>query len=84
MCSRVSKYVAKNLRPRQKAWSEATQLRMSVLTPALGNMKYVKATGISGRLEEYVGSLREKEIEAAKHLAWMHVIYNASGMLYCQ
>lgn len=81
MCSRVSNYVAKNLRPRQKAWSEATQLRMSVLTPALSNMKSVKATGVSGNLEEYVGCLREKEIEAAKHLAWMQVVYNASGKL---
>lgn len=54
---------------------------MSVLTPALSNMKSVKATGVSGSLEAYVGSLREKEIEAAKHLAWMQVVYNASGKL---
>ena len=54
---------------------------MSVLTPVLSNMKSVKATGVSGNLEEYVGSLREKEIAAAKHLAWMQVVYNASGKL---
>lgn len=81
VASRVSQYVAQNIRARQKGWNTATQTRISTLSSVLGSMKSVKAMGLSGFLGDYVTGLRQKEIERSKHVRWMNVAYNASGML---
>ncbi|PWI72127.1 multidrug resistance-associated protein [Purpureocillium lilacinum] len=77
--SRVSKYVAANVRMRQKNWTAATQTRISTLSSTLGSMKSVKAMGLAGHLGDYITDLRQAEIESSKDVRWMHCIYNASA-----
>ncbi|KAL6870410.1 P-loop containing nucleoside triphosphate hydrolase protein [Trichoderma novae-zelandiae] len=78
-CSQVSRYVAKNIRVRQKGWNMATQRRISVLSSILGSMKSVKALGVSGAIMSYIDQLREDEIKASKNVRFMNAIYNASA-----
>ncbi|PTB62314.1 hypothetical protein BBK36DRAFT_1172514 [Trichoderma citrinoviride] len=78
-CSQVSRYVAKNIRVRQKGWNMATQRRISVLSSVLGSMKSVKALGVSGAIMNYVDQLREDEIKASKNVRFMNAVYNASA-----
>jgi hypothetical protein len=79
VCSRVSRFVAQNIRPRQKEWSGATQSRLSAIASFLGSIKIIKMLGISDAIEASVTRLREMEIEKAKSVRWMRVAYNASG-----
>nr|WNZ75576.1 hypothetical protein [Trichoderma harzianum] len=78
-CSQISRYVAKNIRSRQKGWNMATQRRISALSSILGSMKSVKALGISGAMMDYVEELRQDEINSSKRVRWMNAIYNASA-----
>ncbi|TFB06902.1 Metal resistance protein YCF1 [Trichoderma ghanense] len=78
-CSQVSRYVAKNIRVRQKGWNMATQRRISVLSSILGSMKSVKALGVSGAIMSYIDQLREDEIKASKNVRFMNAVYNASA-----
>ncbi|KAK4088636.1 hypothetical protein Purlil1_7187 [Purpureocillium lilacinum] len=78
-CSRVSRYLAQNIRPRQKAWIMATQDRMSTLSSVLSSMKGLKSLGLTDRMIEHVRSLREREIQASKQVRWMRVVYNSSA-----
>ncbi|OAQ88974.1 ABC multidrug transporter [Purpureocillium lilacinum] len=78
-CSRVSRYLAQNIRPRQKAWNMATQDRMSALSSVLSSMKGLKSLGLTDRMIEHVRSLREREIQASKQVRWMRVVYNSSA-----
>ncbi|OAQ71684.1 ABC multidrug transporter [Purpureocillium lilacinum] len=77
--SRVSKYVAANIRMRQKNWTAATQTRISTLSSTLGSMKSVMAMGLAGHLGDYITDLRQAEIESSKDVRWMNCIYNASA-----
>ncbi|KAL5094611.1 hypothetical protein Trisim1_005344 [Trichoderma cf. simile WF8] len=78
-CSQISRYVAKNIRSRQKGWNMATQRRISALSSILGSMKSVKALGVSGAMMDYVEKLRQDEINSSKKVRWMNAIYNASA-----
>ncbi|KAL7813269.1 P-loop containing nucleoside triphosphate hydrolase protein [Trichoderma aethiopicum] len=78
-CSQVSRYVAKNIRVRQKGWNMATQRRISVLSSILGSMKSVKALGVSGATMNYIDQLRGDEINASKNVRFMNAVYNASA-----
>ncbi|KAK1251558.1 hypothetical protein MKX07_007037 [Trichoderma sp. CBMAI-0711] len=78
-CSQVSRYVAQNIRVRQKGWNMATQRRISVLSSILGSMKSVKALGVSGAIMSYIDQLREDEIKASKNVRFMNAVYNASA-----
>ncbi|KAK4069703.1 uncharacterized protein Triagg1_6833 [Trichoderma aggressivum f. europaeum] len=78
-CSQISRYVAKNIRSRQKGWNMATQRRISALSSILGSMKSVKALGVSGAMMDYVDKLRQDEINSSKRVRWMNAIYNASA-----
>ncbi|KAK4073997.1 hypothetical protein Trihar35433_3471 [Trichoderma harzianum] len=78
-CSQISRYVAKNIRSRQKGWNMATQRRISALSSILGSMKSVKALGVSGAMMDYVEKLRQDEINSSKRVRWMNAIYNASA-----
>ncbi|KAF4783878.1 hypothetical protein HER10_EVM0001269 [Colletotrichum scovillei] len=64
-CSRMSRYLAKNLQSKQKAWTEATQKRLAMTTSMLASMKSLKMLGISSYTESLV--------------RWMMVAYNASA-----
>jgi hypothetical protein len=71
----MSRYVAKHLRSRQKAWNEGTQRQVAAIS-----MKAVKMLGVQQRLAEKVQALRRDELQAASKVRWMMVRYNASGL----
>ncbi|QLI66506.1 ABC multidrug transporter B [Metarhizium brunneum] len=77
--SRVSRFVAQNVRSRTKSWNDATQARISTLSTVLNSMRSVKAMGLSEAIAKYINELRDKEIDRSKHVRWMQVLYNASA-----
>lgn len=78
----MSRFVAKNLQPRQKAWNSATQSRIAAISSMLGTMKVVKMLGYQSCLMSRIQKLREEELWAASRLRWLMVYYNMSGMRY--
>jgi hypothetical protein len=80
VCSRMSRYLAKNLQSKQKAWTVATQKRIAMTTSMLGSMKSLKMLGVTTYTEYLVQNLRLEELNMAKNVRWMMVAYNASGM----
>lgn len=75
----MSRYLAKNLQSKQKAWNEATQRRISLTASALSSMKVMKMLGLSRQTESWLQKLRAQELELARKVRWMMVAYNASG-----
>ncbi|KAK7436766.1 hypothetical protein Landi51_12380 [Colletotrichum acutatum] len=78
-CSRVSRYLAKNLQSKQKNWSVATQNRIAMTTSMLCSVKSLKMLGIVDHTESLILSLRLRELEMAKKVRWLMVAYNASA-----
>ncbi|KAI1466683.1 P-loop containing nucleoside triphosphate hydrolase protein [Daldinia caldariorum] len=79
LCSRMSQYVAKNLRSRQGGWNEATQNRISTTSATIGAMKNVKMLGLQDMISERIERLRQAELHMASRVRWMMVAYNASA-----
>ena len=77
----MSRFVAKHLQPRQKAWNSATQQRIGATSSVLSAIKGVKMLGIQHNLTDRIQDLREEEQLAASRLRWVMVYYNASGLL---
>lgn len=80
VCSRVSRYVARYLQPRQKEWNKATENRVAALSSMLSSMKSIKMLGLETYISARVRKLRFAELLAALEVRWMMVYYNASGM----
>ena len=80
VCSHMSRFVAKHLQPRQKAWNNATQNRIAAIAAMLSAMKVVKMLGFQHNLTHRIRELRNKELWAASKLRWVMVYYNASGL----
>ncbi|KAB5542688.1 ABC transporter [Coniochaeta sp. 2T2.1] len=78
-CSRMSRYLAKNLQSKQKIWNEATQERLALTTSMLGSIKSLKMLGVTTYTENLVQTLRLHELDMAKQVRWMMVAYNASA-----
>ncbi|KAL6862008.1 P-loop containing nucleoside triphosphate hydrolase protein [Trichoderma novae-zelandiae] len=78
-CSRMSRYLAKNLQSKQKSWNEATQKRLSMTTSMLSSMKSLKMLGVAPYTENLIRNLRLQELAMAKRVRWMMVAYNASA-----
>ncbi|KDN60706.1 hypothetical protein CSUB01_04114 [Colletotrichum sublineola] len=78
-CSRMSRYLAKNLQGKQKDWTVATQKRLAMTTSMLASMKSLKMLGVSSYTESIIQNLRHEELNAAKKVRWMMVAYNASA-----
>lgn len=78
----MSRFVAKNLQPRQKAWNSATQSRIAAISSMLSTMKVVKMLGYQSSLASRIQVLRDEELRAASRLRWVMVYYNMSGMPY--
>lgn len=81
VCSRVSRYLAKNLQGKQRAWNLATQERIAITTSMLASMKNLKMLGVTPYTECLVQKLRLQELAMAQKVRWMRVAHNASGML---
>ncbi|TVY42741.1 ABC transporter [Lachnellula subtilissima] len=79
MCSHVSRFVAKQLHPRQKAWNNATQSRVAATSSMLSAMKTIKMLGFQQHLSNRIQELRKEELYAASKLRWLMVYYNASA-----
>ncbi|KAI0127391.1 putative ABC transporter [Xylariales sp. AK1849] len=65
LCSYMSRFVAKHLQPRQKAWNNATQDRIAATSSILKAIKVIK---MLGNQEHLTSKLR-----------WVMVYYNASA-----
>ncbi|KAJ5374337.1 hypothetical protein N7517_006343 [Penicillium concentricum] len=78
-CSRMSAYVAKHLENRQKAWNEATQVRLAATTATIEGIKSLKMMGMEDAIKSQVLHLRSNEIQMSKRLRWIVVAYNASA-----
>ncbi|KFY45085.1 hypothetical protein V495_03127 [Pseudogymnoascus sp. VKM F-4514 (FW-929)] len=79
LCSRMSRYVAKHLQPRQKAWNNATQSRVAAISSTLSSMKVIKMLGFQRYLSSRIQELRKEELSVASKLRWIMVYYNASA-----
>ncbi|KAI1875114.1 uncharacterized protein JN550_002543 [Neoarthrinium moseri] len=80
LCSRMSQFVARNLRGRQAAWNNATQNRISMTSNVLSTIKNVKMLGLQVNIVSYIERLRQIEINTmARRVRWMMVAYNASA-----
>ncbi|KAH8689022.1 putative ABC transporter [Talaromyces proteolyticus] len=79
LCSHVSRFVAKHLHVRQRAWNAATQNRLAATTAMLGAMKTAKMLGFQDSLMFRIQELRQLELFAASKLRWVMVYYNASA-----
>jgi ATP-binding cassette subfamily C (CFTR/MRP) protein 1 len=77
----MSRYVAKHLQPRQKAWNKSTQNRVAATSSMLSSMKVIKMLGFQNYLTHRIQELRKEELFAASKLRWVMVYYNASGSL---
>jgi ATP-binding cassette subfamily C (CFTR/MRP) protein 1 len=75
----MSRFVAKHLQPRQKAWNTATQSRIAATSSFISAMKVVKMIGLQDNLTHRIQKLREEELWVASKLRWIMVYYNASG-----
>lgn len=80
-CSRVSRYVARHLHPRQQRWNQATQQRLAATGSALSTLKSVKMAGATALVRRNLLQLRHHELSEAAALRWIQVFYNASGLL---
>ncbi|KAK3500859.1 hypothetical protein B0T13DRAFT_527250 [Neurospora crassa] len=79
VCSRVSKYVARNLKSSQATWNTATQGRISATSTMLGSIKTIKMLGLQSIVEKHILGLRQEELDKAKRVRWIMAIYNASA-----
>ncbi|TGO29604.1 hypothetical protein BPAE_0013g00560 [Botrytis paeoniae] len=79
LCSHMSRFVAKHLQPRQKAWNAATQSRIGATSSLISSMKVVKMIGLQHNLTNRVQQLRKEELWVASKLRWVMVYYNASA-----
>lgn len=78
----MTRYVARNLRPKQVIWNKATQDRINRIVSVVSNVKNIKMLGLANVVESQISSLRQAEIDASKEMRWVSVLANASGMLY--
>ncbi|KAI2473576.1 ABC transporter [Annulohypoxylon bovei var. microspora] len=79
LCSRMSQYVAKNLRSRQGRWNEATQSRISMTSAVISTIKGIKMLGLQGAMSARIEELRRNELDKASRVRWMMIAYNASA-----
>jgi ATP-binding cassette subfamily C (CFTR/MRP) protein 1 len=77
----MTRYVARNLRPKQLTWNKATQDRINRVVSVFSRVKIVKMLGLANVVESQISSLRKAEIDASKDMRWVSVLANASGTL---
>ncbi|WPH03196.1 atp-binding cassette [Acrodontium crateriforme] len=78
-CSRMSRYVATNLRPKQLAWNAATQRRLTITSSALTSIKSLKAIGAARAVIYDITKARKDEIDRSKEHRWIMVAFNSSA-----
>ncbi|KAI5194570.1 hypothetical protein E4T39_08584 [Aureobasidium subglaciale] len=78
-CSHMTRYVARNLRPKQHAWNQATQDRINSIVITISKMKLIKMIGLAEFVENQISDLRQSEIDASKDMRWVPVLANTSA-----
>lgn len=78
----MTRYVARNLRPKQLIWNKATQNRINRIVSVISKVKIIKMLGLTKAVARQLSSLRQAEIDASKDMRWVTVLANASGMLF--
>ncbi|KAI5249895.1 hypothetical protein E4T43_00647 [Aureobasidium subglaciale] len=78
-CSHMTRYVARNMRPRQHAWNQATQDRINSIVTMIGRIKLIKMIGLADFIEAQISDLRQSEIDASKDMRWVSVLANTSA-----
>lgn len=58
VCSRISAYVARNLKHRQREWNTATRERISMTSSVLSSAKTIKMLGMQEAVEQQLLTLR--------------------------
>jgi ATP-binding cassette subfamily C (CFTR/MRP) protein 1 len=76
----MTRYVAENLRPKQRAWNEATQDRINKVVSLLESIKVIKMLGLTAIAKIQLSRLRQVEIDMSKDLRLVSVLANTSGM----
>ncbi|XDG06968.1 hypothetical protein ABKA04_006583 [Annulohypoxylon sp. FPYF3050] len=79
LCSRVSRYVAKNMRLKQGIWNEATQNRISMTSSVISAIRNVKLLGLQAVMASHIEGLRFNELSKANAVRWILFAYNASA-----
>ncbi|KAI1756695.1 putative ABC transporter [Xylaria castorea] len=84
LCSHMSRFVAKHLQLRQKAWNGATQDRIAATSDMLASMKVIKMLGFQHDLTRRIQRLRNAELWKASKLRLIMLYYaitaNALGI----
>ncbi|KAI0189383.1 putative ABC transporter [Xylaria flabelliformis] len=84
LCSHMSRFVAKHLQPRQKAWNNTTQDRIAATSDMLAAMKVIKMLGFQSDLTRRIQRLRNTELWKASKLRLVMLYYaitaNALGI----
>ena len=75
----MSRYVARNMKSRQRDWNRATQRRVAATSTTLSSMKIIKMLGLQKFLANRVQGLRMEELHVASKVRWINVYYNSSG-----
>ncbi|TRX93894.1 hypothetical protein FHL15_005276 [Xylaria flabelliformis] len=75
VCSHMSRFVAKHLQPRQKAWNNATQDRIAATGDMLAAMKVIKMLGFQYDLIRRIQRLRNTELWKASKLRLVMLYY---------
>jgi hypothetical protein len=70
-----------HLHPRQAAWNEASQTRLSATVWFLTGFRSIRMISWTRAIHAKLKCLREEEMVASTRLRWVMVAYGASGML---
>ncbi len=80
VCSHMSRFVAKHLQPRQKAWNVATQDRIAATSGMLASIKVIKMLGFQYDITRRIQTLRNTELYKASELRLVMLYYAITGM----
>ncbi|KAK5626723.1 hypothetical protein RRF57_002438 [Xylaria bambusicola] len=73
--SHMSRFVAKHLQPRQKAWNVATQDRIAATSDMLASIKIIKMLGFQYDITRRIQTLRNTELYKASGLRLVMLYY---------
>ncbi|KAJ3575139.1 hypothetical protein NPX13_g4135 [Xylaria arbuscula] len=79
LCSHMSRFVAKHLQPRQKAWNFATQDRIAATSDMLASIKAIKMLGFQYDITRRIKALRNTELYKAAGLRLVMLYYGITA-----
>ncbi|KAJ9315863.1 hypothetical protein DTO271D3_3841 [Paecilomyces variotii] len=81
VCTSTQMYMASFMPTKQKAWIQAIQRRVSIISAALRSMKSVKMLGISEQIAFTLQGQRLRELKLSKKFRWLIVWVNIVASL---